>query len=198
MTAKRIFDVLAASVGLLLLAPLLVVIALWVRLDSPGPVLFRHRRVGRAGRPFQVLKFRTMHAAPQPGAPEVTAASDSRITRAGRRLRASKLDELPQLLNVLRGEMSIVGPRPEVERYVNLYPEAARREILSVRPGITDLAAIEFRNEQDLLDASADPEDTYVRQILPRKIALYRQYVGTRSMLLDLAIIARTVAAIVR
>jgi lipopolysaccharide/colanic/teichoic acid biosynthesis glycosyltransferase len=126
----------------------------------------------------------------------VTTANDARITRVGRLLRRTKLDEVPQLLNVLIGDMSLVGPRPEVPRYVAMYPEAARQEILGVRPGLTDLASIEFRNEQDLLALAPDPEWTYVNEIMPRKIALCRQYVRERSMLLDLRILARTVLAV--
>lgn len=195
---KRLVDVVAAVSGLLLLAPLLMFIAVAVRIDSKGPVLFRQTRVGRDGRTFQILKFRSMYHArhPRDGAAQITAATDPRITRFGALLRRTKLDELPQLINVLRGDMSLVGPRPEVPRYVAMYPPDARAEILSVRPGITDEAAIEFRDEGEVLGRSVDPERTYVEDILPRKIQLYRDYVRHRSLLGDLAIILRTLRRI--
>jgi len=196
---KRLVDVIAALFGLLLLAPLLVFIAFAVRVDSEGPALFRQARVGRDGRTFQILKFRSMHHArhSSAGASQITAAADARITRVGALLRRTKLDELPQLINVLRGDMSLVGPRPEVPRYVAMYPPNARAEVLSVRPGITDEAAIEFRDESDILGRSEDPERTYVEEILPRKIQIYRNYVRNRSLLGDLCIILRTLRRIV-
>lgn len=196
---KRFVDVVAALFGLLLMAPVLVFIALAVRIDSEGPVLFRQTRVGRDGRTFQILKFRSMyhaHHGRDSGA-QITAADDPRITRFGALLRRSKLDELPQLINVLRGDMSLVGPRPEVPRYVAMYPPDARAEILSVRPGITDEAAIEFRDESEILGRSVDPERTYIEEILPRKIQLYQDYVRHRSLLSDLLIILRTLRRIV-
>lgn len=195
---KRFVDVVAALLGLLLLAPLLLVIAFAVRIDSEGPALFRQTRVGRDGRTFQILKFRSMYHGHhcRDGATQITAASDPRITRVGTLLRRTKLDELPQLINVLRGDMSLVGPRPEVPRYVAMYPPDARSEILSVRPGITDEAAIEFRDESEILGRSDDPERTYVEEILPRKIRLYRDYVRHRSLLGDLGIILRTLRRI--
>jgi lipopolysaccharide/colanic/teichoic acid biosynthesis glycosyltransferase len=196
--AKRVFDVLAAGAGLLLLAPLLLLVALWIRLDSPGPVLFRQQRVGRHGVRFEILKFRTMVDRP-PGAHAgrlLTVGRDPRITRAGRFLRDSKLDELPQLINVLQGTMSLVGPRPEVPRYVACYPPAVRSTVLSVAPGITDLASILYKEESELLGRAADPERTYVETILPVKLAYYQRYVLERSFWLDLRIIARTLAAV--
>jgi lipopolysaccharide/colanic/teichoic acid biosynthesis glycosyltransferase len=196
---KRAFDVLMSAAALLLLSPLLLGIALAVRLDSPGPALFRQQRIGRNERPFEILKFRTMRgAAPGHAGHEITVAGDARITRVGALLRRSKLDELPQLLNVLRGQMSLVGPRPEVPRYVRLYPDDARAEVLSVRPGITDEAAIEFRDEGELLARAADPERAYVEEILPRKIQLYRRYVRGRTFAGDLGILLRTGAALFR
>ena len=196
---KRVFDLLMSAAALLLLSPLLLCIALAVRLDSPGPALFRQQRVGRNEIPFEVLKFRTMYsAAPGHAGHEITVAGDARITRVGALLRRSKLDELPQLLNVLRGQMSLVGPRPEVPRYVRLYPDDARVEVLSVRPGITDEAAIEFRDEGELLARAADPERAYVEEILPRKIQLYRRYVRRRTFAGDLGILLRTGAALFR
>ena len=195
--SKRLFDVLAAGCGLLLLAPVLLAIALWIRLDSPGPALFRQRRVGRHGRLFDIYKFRTMADRPDDGR-QLTVGRDPRITRAGRFLRRTKLDELPQLLNVLEGTMSLVGPRPEVPRYVDRYPPAVRQTVLSVAPGITDLAAILFKDENDILGRAQDPERAYVETILPVKLEYYQRYVRERSFWLDLRILVRTLAAILR
>lgn len=194
--SKRIFDIAAAGAGLLLLSPLLLGLALWVRLDSPGPALYRQQRVGRNGVPFDILKFRTMHQRADAGA-QLTVGQDPRITRAGRFLRHYKLDELPQLINVLQGTMSLVGPRPEVPRYVDCYPPAARAAVLSVAPGITDLASILYKEESDVLGHAADPERTYIETILPVKLEYYQRYVRERSFWLDLRIIFRTLAAIV-
>lgn len=194
--AKRLFDIAFAALALLLLCPVLLAVALWVRLDSPGPVLFRQQRVGQGGRLFGIYKFRTMHTGAEAVGPQITVGMDARITRAGAWLRRSKVDELPQFLNVLCGDMSVVGPRPEVPRYVAHYPADLRAVALSVRPGITDLASIAFRNESDLLAHSPDPERTYVEQILPAKLRYAQQYVRTRSLWLDLQIIARTVLAV--
>ncbi len=198
MTAKRLLDLALTIPGLVLLAPLLLAIGAWVRLDGPGPVIFRQQRVGRGGRLFTLLKFRTMVPDAELIGARVTTGDDSRITRSGRFLRRYKLDELPQLFNVLGGSMSLVGPRPEVPEFVAEYPPAIRDKVLSVRPGITDLAAIEFRNEADLLAATDDPRETYLRDVLPCKLKLYERYVDNRSVALDIRIIVRTLAAIVR
>ena len=199
---KRSFDLLAAGAGLLLLAPLLLAVALWVRLDSRGPVLFRQVRIGRHGVPFEIYKFRTMADRPDGGrrdaGPQLTVGQDPRVTRAGRFLRHYKLDELPQLLNVLEGTMSLVGPRPEVPRYVDCYPPAARAAVLSVAPGITDLASILYKEESEILGRAADPERAYVETILPVKLEYYQRYVRERSFWLDLCIIFRTLAAVLR
>jgi lipopolysaccharide/colanic/teichoic acid biosynthesis glycosyltransferase len=195
--SKRLFDVLAAASGLILLAPALLAIALWIRLDSPGPALFRQRRVGRHGRHFDIYKFRTMADRPDEGR-QLTVGRDPRITRAGRFLRRTKLDELPQLLNVLEGTMSLVGPRPEVPRYVDRYPPAVRQTVLSVAPGITDLAAILYKDENDILGRAQDPERAYVETILPVKLEYYQRYVRERSFWLDLRIIFLTLAAILK
>ena len=194
--AKRLFDIAFALLALLLLGPLLLAVALWVRLDSPGPVFFRQQRVGRSGQLFDIYKFRTMQTGAEAMGPQITVGEDARITRAGAWLRRAKVDELPQFLNVLRGDMSVVGPRPEVPRYVAQYPADVRETVLSVRPGITDLASIEFRDESALLARSSDPERTYVEQILPAKLRHAQEYVRTRSLWLDLRIIARTVLAV--
>ncbi|MDR0458209.1 MAG: sugar transferase [Burkholderiaceae bacterium] len=196
--AKRALDVLLAALGLALLAPLLAFIALRVRRDAPGPVFFRQERVGRGGRLFRIHKFRTMHIAN--GGPQITAAGDARITASGQWLRRGKLDELPQLIDVLRGDMSLVGPCPEVPRYMALYPDDVRRAVLSVRPGMTDRAAIEFRDEERLLAAARargeDPERVYVRDVLPVKQRYYLDYVRRHNMAGDLRIIARTLLAL--
>lgn len=192
--AKRLFDIVLSALGLALLAPLLVVVALWIKLDSAGPVLFRQQRVGRHGRPFFIHKFRTMRV--DNAGPQITVGADPRITRSGRLLRASKLDELPQLWDVLRGAMSFVGPRPEVPRYVALYPAELRELVLSVRPGITDPASLQFRNESELLAAAADPEREYVEVVMPAKLALARRYVEQASLLGDIRLILATLAAL--
>ena len=193
---KRLFDVAASAAGLLLLAPLLLASAVWIRLDSPGPVFFRQERVGLRGQPFRIFKFRSMRA--DNAGPQITVGADARITRSGRFIRAYKLDELPQLLNVLLGDMSIVGPRPEVPRYVALYPATVRDEVLSVRPGMTDWASVQYRSESALLAQSTDPERTYVETVLPAKLALCQQYVRERSLLLDLKIIAMTLGILLK
>jgi lipopolysaccharide/colanic/teichoic acid biosynthesis glycosyltransferase len=193
---KRLFDVVVAATGLLLLAPVFVAIAAWIKLDSPGPIFFRQQRVCRFGRLFRIHKFRTMVVDAPARGPAITAGGDRRITRSGRFLRHYKLDELPQLLDVLAGTMSLVGPRPEVPQYVELYPPATRALILSIRPGITDEAALLFRDESELLGRSADPHTTYVQEILPRKLALYESYVRHRSFTGDVAIIWRTITRV--
>ena len=193
-TLKRCLDVAAASILVVLLSPLFAVVALAVRLSGPGPILFRQARVGRGGKPFDILKFRTMRVSQRPGS-LLTTAGDPRVTRVGRVLRRWKLDELPQLINVLQGEMSFVGPRPEVPRYVDMFAETYR-ELLAVRPGITDPASVAFRNEEALLGRSPNAEELYVHEILPRKLELSQAYVRQRSLGLDLRLMARTVAAI--
>lgn len=193
---KRLFDVLGAAVGLVLLSPLLIGIALWIKLDSRGPVFFRQHRVGRYGEPFQIHKFRSMREdAPLVG-PQITVGADPRITRAGRFLRRTKLDELPQLLDVLAGTMSLVGPRPEVPRYVAMYPPAVRDKVLSVRPGITDPASIEYRDESTLLARAADPERVYIEQVMPAKLRYAAEYVDRMSLLNDVRLIGATLRSL--
>jgi lipopolysaccharide/colanic/teichoic acid biosynthesis glycosyltransferase len=191
--AKRLLDLIASAVGLLLLAPLMFAIAVSIRIDSRGPALFRQVRVTRGGRLFKMLKFRSMHVTRADSGPLITAAADPRITNVGAFLRRSKLDELPQLLNVFKGDMSLVGPRPEVPKYVALYPPQLRDLILSVRPGITDEASIEFRNESALLAGAEDPESRYVVEILPRKLEIYARYARQHSLIGDVRILLRTV-----
>lgn len=188
---KRGFDVLASLTGLVLLSPVLAVVALAIKLTSPGPVFFRQERVGRGFRRFEILKFRTMVPdAPKLGG-QLTAGEDPRITRVGRLLRKTKLDELPQLINVVKGDMSFVGPRPEVPRYVEIFRDDYR-ELLTVRPGITDLASLKYRDESEVLGRSSDPETTYVEQVLPEKIALGKQYLRRSSLWFDVGLIFKT------
>jgi lipopolysaccharide/colanic/teichoic acid biosynthesis glycosyltransferase len=195
--AKRLFDLFVSIAGLTVLAPLLLAIAVLVRLECAGPVLFRQARIGRHGVPFEILKFRTMYESTAIG-PQLTVSGDPRITRIGRLLRATKLDELPQLVNVVRGQMSLVGPRPEVPRYIALYPPQVRDVVLSVRPGITDEASILFRNESAILAAAADPERAYIETILPQKLRIYEAYARRHGLRGDLRILLRTISAVLR
>lgn len=193
---KRLFDLTGALLALALLWPLLLGIALLVRLDSPGPALFRQERVGRHGRPFRIHKFRTMtDDAPSRGLP-LTVGADPRITRVGAWLRRTRLDELPQFLDILRGDMSLVGPRPEVPRYVALYPPALRDRVLAVRPGLTDPASLQFIDEAALLAAAADPEREYVEVILPRKLRAAADYAEHATLATDLRVLWRTLGAL--
>ncbi|WP_328597901.1 sugar transferase [Croceibacterium soli] len=192
------FDFAVSLAGLIVLCPLLIATAIVIRLESAGPSFFFQERVGLHGRRFRLIKLRTMRAAGPGEHRQITVGSDPRITCVGHVLRRTKLDELPQLLNVLKGEMSLVGPRPEVPRYVALYTPEQQAVMLSVRPGLTDFAAIEFCNEGEILARSADPEKAYVHEIMPKKYRLYERYVAEASMLLDLKLIARTIITIVR
>ena len=195
---KRLFDLAGSALALLLLAPLFALIALRIKLDSPGPVFFRQQRVGRGGRPFRIHKFRTMVAdAPQRG-PALTVGADPRITRTGAWLRRTRLDELPQLIDVLQGRMSLVGPRPEVPRYVQHYPPGLRERALAVRPGITDPSSLAHLDEGALLAAAADPEREYIEAILPRKLQAAADYAERASLWTDLQVIARTLKLLVQ
>jgi lipopolysaccharide/colanic/teichoic acid biosynthesis glycosyltransferase len=194
--AKRLLDLLLSSLGLLVLALPLGLVALAIKLDSPGPVFYRQVRVGRFGREFRIHKFRTMAHDPADRGPQLTVGGDARITRVGAFLRRTKLDELAQLFDVLQGTMSLVGPRPEVPRYVALYPAGLREKVLSVRPGITDFASIEYRDENTLLAQSPDPERTYREVILPTKLALQARYVDLCGVRTDLSILVRTLRAL--
>jgi lipopolysaccharide/colanic/teichoic acid biosynthesis glycosyltransferase len=193
---KRIFDVVVAAGALLLLWPVLLAVALWIKWDSPGPVFFRQQRVGRHGALFNIHKFRTMHTHAQ-GLP-LTVGQDARITRAGRSLRRSRLDELPQLIDVLQGTMSLVGPRPEVPRYVALYPADLRQRALAVRPGITDPASLAHLNESALLATATDPEREYVEVILPAKLRHAAEYAERATLASDLQVLWRTLRLLVR
>lgn len=192
---SRVRDLVLCVLAILALTPALLLIALLVRLESSGPALFKQQRVGRYGRPFTLYKFRTMRA--DASGPLVTASSDDRITRVGAVLRRSKLDELPQLWNVIRGDMSLVGPRPEVARYVALIPDALRDEILSVLPGVTDPTTARLRDEERLLAGAADPERVYAEVLLPIKAREQAAYTLSRSFGSDCAVLLRTLRAIV-
>jgi lipopolysaccharide/colanic/teichoic acid biosynthesis glycosyltransferase len=192
---KRALDVIVAAVALIVLAPLFALVAVLIKADSPGPVLFWQERIGRAFRPFWIYKFRTMvKDAPSKGG-ALTASGDTRITRIGKMLRQTKIDELPQLINILRGDMSLVGPRPEVRKYVELFRQQYET-ILAVRPGLTDLASIKYRDESAILARSENPEQEYIQRILPDKVRLGEEYVRQSSLFLDLTLIFRTLLAI--
>ena len=194
--SKRLLDLTVAGGALLLLWPVMLAVALAVKLDSPGPVFFRHIRVGRFGVPFRIHKFRTMRHAPE--SLPLTVGEDVRITRVGRWLRRTRLDELPQLLDVLRGDMSLVGPRPEVPRYVAHYPSSLRDRALAVRPGITDPASLQHADEARLLAQAADPERFYIEQILPAKVAQAVAYAESATLATDLAVLRRTLRFLLR
>ena len=188
---KRAFDLFWSALGLAVLSPVLALVALAVKLEDGGPVFFRQLRIGRRGRPFRIWKFRTMVVDADRQGRAITVGRDPRITRVGHRLRDTKLDEIPQLLNVFLGEMSLVGPRPEVPRYVELYTEA-QRAILALRPGITDLASIKYRNESDLLGAAENPDETYVQILLPDKIRINLAYASEAGLWSDFLVILAT------
>ena len=189
-------DLLVAGAGLIVFAPLMVLLALAIKLDSPGPVFFRQERVGRGGRPFRIHKFRTMRVAAERDG-QLTVGQDARITRVGRWIRARRFDELPQLIDVLKGDMSIVGPRPEVPRYVAHYPPEARAKVLAVRPGITDPAALAYRDEARLLAQAADPEREYIEVILPAKLQHAIAYAERATLWTDLRLLLRTLKVLV-
>ena len=195
---KRLFDFVTSFFGLLLLAPIFVLAALWIKIDSRGPIFFRQERIGFQGIPFRIHKFRTMILDAEKKGKQITVGADSRITAVGGFLRKYKLDELPQLIDVLVGDMSLVGPRPEVSKYIDCYSDDEKHDVLSVKPGITDNASIEFRDENELLAISDDPETTYISEVLPKKIALYRKYVKERSFFGDVAIIFKTIFLIIK
>lgn len=193
---KRIFDFKCSLIGLILLSPIFVFIALWIKADSKGPIFFKQIRVGQYGKEFKIHKFRTMvNGAPKKGL-AITVGQDSRITKVGRFLRKYKLDELPQLIDVLRGKMSLVGPRPEIPQYVNLYPEGVKEKVLSVKPGITDMASIEMIDENDLLAKYDDAQKAYIEIIMPEKLEYYLDYVNKKNFIYDLKIIYLTIRAI--
>ena len=193
---KRYFDIFASGCGLLVLSPVLLLVAVWIKLDSKGPVFYRQVRVGRYNKDFRIFKFRSMRVGADKGSLVTIGGRDPRVTRSGYFIRKFKLDELPQLINVLVGDMSLVGPRPEVRHYVDYWtPEQMR--VLDVRPVITDPASIKFRNENELMERAENPEDYYIHVIMQEKIRLYLEYVENASFLYDLKLIFKTFKVIV-
>lgn len=193
---KRLFDIIASFFGLLLLSPVFVVMAIWIKLDSAGPVFYKQVRVGKDGKDFELYKFRSMRVGSDKKGLLTVGGRDPRVTTSGYFIRKYKLDEFPQLINVLKGEMSLVGPRPEVRRYVDLYTPAQMR-VLSVRPGITDMASIRYRNENDLLEKAEDPEQFYIDVIMQDKLNINLEYVDKGSFLFDIRMIFSTLKEIV-
>jgi len=192
---KRILDFLVSLTGLLTLTPLFIVLSCLIKLNYSGPVFYRHKRVGKKGKIFTLYKFRSMRSSEYSGNGIFEPGNTSRVTSIGKFLRRTKLDELPQLFNVLKGDMSLVGPRPEVEKWVAVYPEKWER-ILSIKPGITDKASLEFRHEEKLLSESSDPDETYLNVILPRKLDLYTDYVNNHTFSGDIRIIILTLRTV--
>ena len=193
---KRIFDVIASGLGLIVLSPLFVILAIWIKLDSKGPVFYRQVRVGYKNKDFRIFKFRSMRVGADKGSLVTIGGHDPRVTRSGYFIRKFKFDELPQLINVFLGDMSLVGPRPEVRHYVDYWtPE--QMHVLDVRPGITDPASIKFRNENELMEKAEDPEKYYIEVIMQEKIRLYLEYVEKHSFLYDLGLVFKTFWVIV-
>ena len=193
---KRLFDIVASGIGLVLLGPLFLVLAIWIKMDSKGPVFYRQVRVGKNNKNFRILKFRSMHVGADKGSLVTIGGRDSRITRSGYYIRKYKFDEIPQLINVLIGDMSLVGPRPEVRYYVN-YWTPKQMHVLDVRPGITDPASIKFRNENELMEKAEAPEDYYINVIMQEKIKLYLEYVENASFWYDIKLIFMTFKVII-
>lgn len=194
---KRFFDFVASALGLLLLSPIFLVMAIWIKLDSYGPVFYRQVRVGRGNKDFKIFKFRSMRVGADKGSLVTIGGRDPRITPSGYFIRKYKLDEFPQLINVLKGDMSLVGPRPEVRHYVN-YWTSEQMHVLDVRPGITDPASIKFRNENELMEQAEDPENYYIHVIMQEKIRLYLEYVKNASFWYDIRLIFRTFYVIIK
>mgnify|MGYP003481735007 FL=1 len=194
---KRLFDILLSGLGLVIISPLLLIVAIWIKLDSPGPIFYRQVRVGRYNKDFRIFKFRSMRIGSDNGSLVTIGGRDPRITRSGYLIRKFKIDELPQLINVLVGDMSLVGPRPEVRHYVNYWTEE-QMHVLDVRPGITDPASIKFRNENELLAQAEDPEKYYIEVIMQEKIKLYLDYVKKNSLWYDIKLIFQTFWVIIK
>lgn len=193
--AKRLFDFIVSLIGFIILIPVFLIVSILIKLDSRGPILFKQKRVGRYGKVFNILKYRTMVIDAEKYGKQITVGNDSRITKIGAFLRKSKLDELPQLINVIKGDMSLVGPRPEVPKYVALYDENQKR-ILNVRPGITDYASIEYRDENSILGKVENPEEYYINNIMPHKIKLNMRYIENNNIFIDIGIIFKTIFSI--
>ena len=197
LIAKRAFDIIASTLGLVVLAIPMIIISIIIKIDSKGEVLFKQTRVGKNGENFKIFKFRTMVKDAQSMGRSITVGQDARITRVGSFLRKAKLDELPQLLNVFIGSMSLVGPRPEVPKYVEMYNDE-QRKVLAVRPGITDLASIEYRDESKVLAEAEDPDKTYIEEIMPHKLNLNLEYISKMGFFYDIGLIFRTIAVILK
>lgn len=194
---KRFFDIVASFIGLTLLLPLFIIISIWVKLDSSGPIFFRQTRVGRFGVPFRIHKFRTMKMDSE-ALGRLTVGADPRITTSGHFLRKTKIDELPQLIDVFLGTMSLVGPRPEVQEFIDCYPDDVKEKVLSVRPGITDKASIEMVDENDILAGYDDSRQAYIDIILPIKQKYYLEYVEKNNLIMDITLIFATLMKIVK
>ena len=188
---KRLFDIVASGCGLFVLSPILILVAIWIKLDSKGPVFYRQMRVGRHNKDFRIFKFRSMRVGADKGSLVTIGGRDPRVTRSGYYIRKFKIDELPQLINVFLGDMSLVGPRPEVRKYVDLYTQE-QLHVLDVRPGITDLASIRYRNENEILETVANPEQYYIDVIMPDKLRINLEYVANHSFLYDIKLIFKT------
>ena len=189
---KRIFDFFAALIGIIILSPILIIVSIAIKLDSPGNIMFLQKRVGKDGKEFNIYKFRTMVTDAEKLGKQITVGKDNRITKVGAFLRKYKIDELPQLFNVLKGDMSLVGPRPEVPKYVALYNEE-QRKVLSVRPGITDLASLKYSDENDILGKVDNPEEYYINVIMKDKLSLNLEYIEKSNLFFDISLIVKTI-----
>ena len=194
---KRLFDIIASGLGLIVLSPLFLVLAIWIKMDSEGPVFYRQVRVGYKNKDFRIFKFRSMRVGADKGSLVTIGGHDPRVTKSGYFIRKFKFDELPQLINVFLGDMSLVGPRPEVRHYVN-YWSSEQMHVLDVRPGITDPASIKFRNENELMEKAENPEKYYIEVIMQEKIKLYLEYVEKHSFLYDFGLILKTFWVIIK
>lgn len=195
---KRIFDIFFSSLGIIILLPIFIAVAIWIKLDSPGPVFYRQVRVGKFGKLFKIHKFRSMYDGAFKSGGGLTVGKDPRITKSGAVIRKYKIDELPQLIDVFIGNMSLVGPRPEIEEFMNLYPKTIREKILSVKPGITDEASIAMVEENELLGKYKDPRRAYIEVIMPIKSKYYIKYVDNNSLVGDFSIILKTIRKIIK
>lgn len=192
---KRAFDIIASGLGLIILSPLFIILAIWIKVDSKGPVFYRQTRVGKDNKDFRLYKFRSMRPDSDKLGLITIGGHDPRVTRSGYYIRKYKLDEFPQLINVFLGEMSLVGPRPEVRKYVDMYTQE-QKHVLDVRPGITSLASIRYRNENDILAAADDPDKCYIEKVMPDKLAIDLEYVAKASVLTDISLIFSTIREI--
>lgn len=193
---KRLFDIISSGIGLIMLSPIFLFLGIWIKIDSPGPIFYKQVRVGRNGKDFKIFKFRSMHQGSDKQGLITVGGRDPRVTNSGYYIRKYKLDEFPQLINVFLGDMSVVGPRPEVRKYVNLYNEEQLR-VLTVRPGITDIASIKYRNENELLEKAEDPDKMYIEEIMPDKLKYNLEYIDKVSFTYDIKLIFETFKEII-